>query len=233
MRIEPDLSGVELVFVGKLNPAIFTPAWFAMHKLLPDGIAESAKLEVAHDEMTAFSTDWLRLRVTTTQLQLLATVLSYVRLVDLARRTFGEHLRHTPLTALGINRYVHFRVQHPIDRTRLGRTLAPVTPWGKWAAALGTDDTHGGMTSLTMTQVHPSDRSHDDRINVRVEPSTAVGHGLTGVFVVVNDHFVPQGDNPAGASQVIELLSRHHESSRRNSEDIIDHIMSMTQQAPQ
>lgn len=232
MQIEPDLSGAELVFVGKLNPAIFTPAWFAMHKLLPDGIAESAKLEMAHDQVTAFSTDWLKLRVTATQLQLWATVPPPVRLVDLARRTFGEHLHHTPLTALGINRHVHFRVPRAADRTRLGRALAPVAPWGKWAAALETDEL-GGMTSLTMTQVHPVDRSHKDRINATVEPSNVVGHGRTGIYVAVNDHFVPQGDDPTGARQVIELLERHHESSWRNSEEIIDHIMSLTQQAAQ
>lgn len=224
MRIDPELSGAELVFVGNFNPAILTPAWFAMHRLLPNGIAESAKLEMAHNQMTAFSTDWLQLQVTATQLQLRATVPPYVRLVDLAKRTFGEHLHHTRLTALGINRHVHFRVPRATDRTRLGRALAPVAPWGK--SALDTDKL--GMTSLTMTQVHPVDRSHKDRINATVEPSNVVGHGRTGIYVAVNDHFEPQGDDPTGAHQVIKVLAQHHESSWRNSEEIIDHIMSLT-----
>ena len=35
MRIEPEISGVAVVLLGDFNPAIFTPAWFAMHELLP------------------------------------------------------------------------------------------------------------------------------------------------------------------------------------------------------
>ena len=30
MRIEPAISGVEVVLLGDFNPAIFTPAWFAI-----------------------------------------------------------------------------------------------------------------------------------------------------------------------------------------------------------
>lgn len=230
MRIVPDLSGAALVFVGNFNPAILTPAWFTMHGLLPDRIAESANLEVAHDQMTVWSTEWLRLHVTPTQLHLRAMAAPHVRLVDLARRIFGEHLHHTPLTALGINRDVHFQVGRMTDRTRLMRALAPVAAWGKWAAALGTDDKPSGMTSLTMTEVQPVDRSHKDRIHTTVEPSMVVGDGRTGVYVGVNDHFVPQGDDSPGAGQVIDLLERHHDFSWRNSEEIIDHIVSLAQQ---
>ena len=36
MRIEPEISGVSVVLLGDFNPAIFTPAWFALHGLLPE-----------------------------------------------------------------------------------------------------------------------------------------------------------------------------------------------------
>ena len=65
MRIDPEISGVHVTILGKFNPAIFTPAWFALHDLLPKSAAESANLRVAHQEITAFSTDWLRLEVRT------------------------------------------------------------------------------------------------------------------------------------------------------------------------
>lgn len=61
MRIQPEIDEVGVVLVGSLNPAIFTPAWFALHGLLPESAAESAELEVAHPQLTRFSTDWLRL----------------------------------------------------------------------------------------------------------------------------------------------------------------------------
>ena len=43
MRIEPEISGVQIVLVGDFNPAIFTPAWFALYRLLPESVASSAK----------------------------------------------------------------------------------------------------------------------------------------------------------------------------------------------
>ena len=47
MRIEPEISSVSVILLGDFNPAIFTPAWFALHDLLPKGAAESADLNVA------------------------------------------------------------------------------------------------------------------------------------------------------------------------------------------
>ena len=63
MLIVPEISGTSIVLVGSFNPAIFTPAWFEMHRLLPEGTAEIAKLEVAHAQATAFSAEWLHLNV--------------------------------------------------------------------------------------------------------------------------------------------------------------------------
>ena len=48
MRIEPEIDGVSVILVGSFNPAIFTSAWFALHGLLLEPIADSADLAVAH-----------------------------------------------------------------------------------------------------------------------------------------------------------------------------------------
>lgn len=228
MRIEPDLSGVDIVFLGKFNPAILTPAWFAMHELLPNRVAESATLIAAHSDVTAFQADWLQLHVTQDEFRIHTAQSPYVRLSDLAERVFGEQLHHTPLKALGINRQVHFQVRNMDERDRIGRALAPVTAWGSWSDALGNSGDHGGPTSLTMTQVSPDDRPDDDRINVTVEPSGLVGDGRTGVYVRVNNHFVRQGVDNASTREVVALLKKHFESSICFSDDIIDHVMSLT-----
>lgn len=227
LRIEPDLSGVDIAFLGQFNPAILTPAWFAMHELLPNRVAESATSVVAHRDVTAFQADWLQLHVTQDEFRIHTAQSPYVRLYDLAERVFGEHLHHTPLKALGINRQVHFRVRNMAERDRIGRILAPVTVWGSWSDALGTTGDHGGPTSLTMTQVSPDDRPEDDRINVTVEPSGLVGDGHTGVYVRVNNYFVHQGVDSASTREVVALLKKHFESSIRFSDGIIDHVMSL------
>ena len=57
MRIAPEISGAAIVLLGDFNPAILTPAWFAMHELLPKAVADSANMEVAHRQATVFSTE--------------------------------------------------------------------------------------------------------------------------------------------------------------------------------
>ena len=225
MRIEPELSGAAIILAGDFNPAIFTPAWFAMHNLLPKGIVDSADLRVAHPQVTEFTTDWLQIRVVVDRFSAETLQAPYVRLCDLVVRVFKEHLHHTPLRAVGINRHVHFRVESYAKRDQIGRNLAPVDAWGDWGKALGKNGRQGGMTSLTMTQINLHGRSSDDKINVTVEPSNRVGEGRDGVYTHVNDHYAL--DNADSTQGLMELLERSFERSLKRSDGIIDHIMSL------
>lgn len=56
MRIEPEISGVGIVLLGAFNPMILTPAWFAMHGILPKAAAENATLKSANPQEVEFST---------------------------------------------------------------------------------------------------------------------------------------------------------------------------------
>ncbi len=227
MRIEPEISGVSVVLLGQFNPAIFTPAWFALQGLLPESDTAGADLQVAHKQVTAFSTEWLRLEVTAKRFLVETLQAPYIRLRDLTARLFKEHLSHTPLNALGINRDVHFQVRSSTERDRMGRTLAPVEPWGAWGHDLGLDGEHGGMTSLTMSQVAPEGRPTGGRINVKVEPSNRIGQGQLGVYVQVNDHYANDDDGPGAGVRLIGLLEDNFDTSISRSNSIIDHIMSL------
>ena len=227
MRIEPEISGVAVVLLGKFNPAIFTPAWFAMHGLLPESAAENATLEVAHQQVTKFSTDWLDLEVVPGRFSVETRQAPYIRLRDLVARVFKEHLFHTPLNMFGINRNVHFQVSSLTARDRIGRTLAPVAPWGTWGQDLGLTGEHGGMTSLTMTQVDPEGRPKGGRINVKVEPSNRIVQERLGVYVEVNDHYAINDTSPSAGERLMKLFEDNFDMSLRRSDDIIDHIMSL------
>ena len=227
MRIEPEISGVAINILGKFNPAIFTPAWFALHNLLPQSAADSANLGIAHQQLTAFSTDWLRLEVSTERFTAETLQAPNIRLRDLVVSVFNKHLYHTPLSALGINRSVHFQVPSMAARDRLGRILAPVEPWGAWMHALGSTGEQGGMTSLTMTQVDPEGRPPGGRINVKVEPSNRIGQGRLGVFVEVNDHYAIDNTSPSAGKQLMRLLDDNFDSSLSRSDGFVDHLMSL------
>ena len=228
MRIEPEISGVNVVLRGDFNPAIFTPAWFALHNLLPESVADSAVLQVAHQQVTAFDADWLHFQVTVDQFTVDTSQAPYVRVRDLVIRVFKEHLFHTPLRAFGINRNVHFRVKSFAERARIGRTLAPVEPWGKLGQNLGLSGENGGMTSLTMSQVAPHGRPTGGQINITVEPSHRIGKGRTGVYVRVNDHYAIDNAELETAERLMELFEINFDPSLERSNGIIDHIMSLT-----
>ena len=227
MRIEPEISGVSVVLLGDFNPAIFTPAWFALHDLLPESVADSADLQVAHQQVTDFVADWLRLQVTAERFSVGTSQAPYIRLRDLVARIFKEYLHHTPLRAFGINREVHFQVPSFTARDRIGRTLAPVEPWGAWRHNLGLDGEHGGMTSLTMSQVDPKGRPTGGQINVTVETSKQIGKGRTGVYVRVNDHYAIENAELGTAGRLMQLFEDNFDTSLKRSDDIVDHIMSL------
>ena len=180
-----------------------------------------------HQQVTVFSTDWLRLEVTAERFLGETLQAPYVRLRDLIVRVFKEHLYHTPLKALGINRNVHFQVSSLNARDRIGRTLAPVEPWGAWKHDLGLDGEHGGMTSLTMSQVDPEGRPKGGHINVKVEPSKRIGQGRLGVYVQVNDHYAIDDPSPQAGERLIGLFEDNFDMSLMRSDSIIDHIMSL------
>ena len=227
MRIEPEISSVSVVLIGDFNPAIFTPAWFALHGLLPEDVAESAELQVAHQQVTEFAADWLHLQVTTERFVAQTSQAPYVRVCDLVVRTFKEYLHHTPLRAFGINRQVHFQVKSSAERDRIGRTLAPVEPWGAWRQDLGLDDEYSGMKSLTMSQVNPEGRPTGGQINVTVELSSQIRNRRIEVHVRVNDHYAGNNAELETAEHLMELLASNFDTSLERSNGIIDHIMSL------
>ena len=229
MRIEPEISGVDVIVLGAFNPALFTPAWFVLHGLLPEGAADSAEVEIIHPLVTEFTFDWLHLKVTAEHFSAETSQAPHVRVRDLVVRVFREYLPHTPLKGFEINRRVHFRVRNPADRDRIGRMLAPVEPWGRWGPDLGLDGEHSGMTSLTMSQLDPPGRAAGGRINVTVEPSNRIGDPRSGVYVLVNDHYlIDEAGSTTGRSTGI--LEENFETSLERSGGIIDHVMSLAKE---
>ena len=97
MKIEPEIAGVSIVLAGHFNPAIFTPAWFGWHGLLPLKLVQSAdKNVVAQPQISVFNAEWLNLEVLQRTFKISTTQSPVVRLRDLALRVFREHLPHTP-----------------------------------------------------------------------------------------------------------------------------------------
>ena len=231
MRIQPEIDGVAVVLRGSFNPAIFTPAWFVLHELLPRTAADSATLQVAHAQVTEFSFDWLSLQVTSDMFVAETTQAPHVRVRDLVLRVFEELLYHTPLRLMGINRNTHVPVANLAELDRIGRTLAPVEPWGRYVEELDLGGRDGGMTALKMSQLSPKGRPAGSQINITVEPSNRIGGGRPGVYVQVNDQYAIPKDDPQSGQGLLRALEGSFESSLIRSESIVDHVLSLRRES--
>ena len=219
---------MQIVLLGQFNPPIFTPAWFAHNGLLSEGIEGSAQVQVIHPQIADFTADWLHVQVTNDRFLAETQQAPYRRLCELVVRMFSECLHHTPLTAFGVNRNVHFPASDAEARKRMERALAPPEPWNPVRGTLGLDSGHGGMNTIQVSHRRPEGRGEGGQINVTVRPSVLVGEGRTGVFVGVNDHFV--ADQPDGSTRhLMSFLKAEFSSSRKRSDEIIDHVMSLTE----
>lgn len=227
MRTKPEMSGVSVVLLGSFNPAIFTPAWFVMHDLLPKSVADNAELQVAHRHLCVFSTEWLQFEVTPDRFQAGTQQAPVVRIRDLVLRVFREHLFHTPVGAFGINRDVHFRATSRAAMNQLGRVLAPVEPWKAIGNEFDPTRSDSGLASLTMRQSKVEDRPTGGQINVKVEPSNRIGNGQTGVYVQVNDHYQIDESRADGREKLLRLLEDGFDQSIQRADSIVDHLMSL------
>ncbi len=229
MIIEPEKNNVSIVFVGSLNPAIFSPAWFVANNLMSKDILDGAEVEIIHNQIAVFTvSDWLRIQVEPNRFIAATTEPPFVRLSDLVVRTFGEALIHTPISKMGINRQVHFSVGDEETRNKIGMKLAPQEAWGEWAGYIAgkKPEKRGGMVSVVMQQVDIDDRE-TGYIQAKVGPSPLIKNG-SGVFVEVNDHYeISNDDSSDGAIRMTEILSKQFDNSIRHSEWIVDQIMAL------
>jgi hypothetical protein len=230
MRIEPELSAASVVLIGSFNPKIFQPFWMAKHGLISEKAAEAAEISVIHSEISAFSIDGLfSIQVDRNRFAIERKIAPLILVSDTVVRLFSELLPHTPVQKMGINRFVHFNVGSFDERDRIGMTLAPQQPWGEWGKKLSSGEgaKHGGMLSLAVVQKDVPDRP-GGWVQAKIEPSTRVGGGLTGIYMEVNDHYeITDESEKSTPLAMMKILSEKWDKSIQNSENIIDGIMSL------
>ena len=132
MRISPQIDRATIVLVGRFNPAIFQPAWFALHKMIGQKEAETADIELIHKEVSQFKLDQFEFQVLADRFAITSLDTHPEHIRDLVISCFGQFLPHTPVRAMGINRAVHFDTGDFEVRDCVGGRLAPKDAWGAW-----------------------------------------------------------------------------------------------------
>lgn len=188
-------QGCYSVFLGSFNPAIFTPHWLEREGLISRKEADGAEIDVIHRDLARFAIPGLKFEMVSERFQIFAEAEPFIRLIDIVGPLFIEKIPHVPVTSMGINYFVHADLQDWKKRLRFGRALAPLEPWGAFAASFANDESNetGGMIDLTMQA--PRLDENDGVVRVTIQPSNKIKNP-TGIFVQVNDSFEPKAVHP-------------------------------------
>ena len=172
------IVGTSVVLVGRFNPAIIHPAWFAHHEVLPPSdLAEDPDLKVVSPSLALFQIGWLTVQVTDDHFELSTMESDRVVLMRDAAINIFALLSHTPLNAIGLNRPPHY----PLGDGQLQRIREVVPPSPPWTLF----ETPSELSSLTV-QGARADFAHPGYIRLTIEPSVRI---VNGIFISINDHF--------------------------------------------
>ena len=217
------LDRASIVLLGRFNPSIFHPAWFARFGLLRDAEADQAKDLIATDQLSKFQADWIGIQVTPDRFYAFSDDPAASNpLRDLVASAFSV-LEHTHFWALGLNRQMHYRVETEEQWHRFGHSLVPK---GEWEPHM----INPGLRTLRI-----EGRRHgapEARIQYAVEPSVPYH---PGVYFSVNEHYggtkasddkVAEASKPEGRRKLLGILTKEWEVSRDYAKTVAEALMS-------
>jgi hypothetical protein len=210
----PEISGTSVVLIGSFNPAIIQPAWLASKGLIGESEADAANIDVITHDISAFSTDWLRVLVTGDRFLCASEVApSFDLLRDLTVGIF-RHLAETPITAMGINRSFHFPAPSEEAWHAFGHKLAPKDIWNDVMSNPG--------TRAVVIQGARPDKAVG-HVFATVEPSIRV---QPGIYININDHYQLDQMGSSNASAMADVLITNWEPSFGRAQTIVDRLLS-------
>jgi len=165
-----------IVLLGKFNPNIFHPLWYAQNGLIPIEEVENVTELICSDEVSTFVYNDIHFQIERHRFGLTTRDESRIfPLRDLVTGTF-QILENTPLTAFGFNRDMQFELKDAETWHNVGHRLAPKSPWVDVLRSPG---------MLIVGMLGTRSDSHRDQVNIRVQP---VMNGNHAVQVAINQH---------------------------------------------
>ncbi len=231
MRIASLLDRFSAVVLGSFNPAIFSPAWFALNKLVSVADADKPTNLIIHNQVCQFEIGELSIFCDQERFAVSCSTNVYEIAKDLVLSTFGGILPHTPIRGLGLNREVQFDCSSQTVRDAVGDILAPKAPWGLWAEDLlnaGGASQHGsGLASLTMRYHRPS-MPFPGHIQAQVQSSILPTLIRTGIYMSVNSHYdLGSKSNKLSTNLLMKIGEDEWTKSIDKADMIIDQIQEL------
>jgi hypothetical protein len=202
---------LNIVFIGDFNPSIIQPYWLRSKELIKEEEAESASVNVIHNELVQFViSDWAIFQITRNRFELTTTQQAYFEpLKDLATSIF-RILKETPLKSVGINHIRHYTVSEKEYRV-LGDKLSPVANWQSVMK----------LPRLSSVEIVEQGESAD-KIIVRVQPSDTLKAPFS-FMIYINQHI----DSTGNATTLLKMFEDQWQHSFGISDNIEKNIATL------
>lgn len=228
MAFTPEVFASAIIAVGSFNPAIFSPDWLERNGLIGSDDADTARqgnqgkpLLISH-QATIFETKWFAIQVLENQFSLTSKEALLPPLKDLAVSIF-QLVPHTPVSAVGLNFFGHYKLATEAEYHRVGDVLAPKDIWKSLYP-----DQQVGLADLTVRVQHGQrgelPKTRDEK-RISVQPSTKIRYGA---FLSYNDHHeLPSGEGPDGrsAERVASVVDNEWESAWKDAVRVFDGLL--------
>jgi hypothetical protein len=189
---ELKIDAASVVILGTFQPLAITPASLATEGLLGKDEALSAQTSLLTPELCLFDAAWLHAEITSNRILFSTTdTAESIRLRDLANGVLAMSPA-PPVSAVGLNRNVHFQVASVDEWHAIGDRLVPKADWNDILNLPGT-------RALVLMGARSDE--YAGHIQISVEPSFKLGPGIFGVYMEHNDHYLLQEAEKQPASR--------------------------------
>lgn len=209
--------GINVQILGRWNPALFVPRWFADVGLLPNEEVDAANLSIVHEEIAQFDVGWLALRVTRDRFLASTSQIGHAEaLRDLVVGTL-ELLTHTPTQVVGVNHDFLFTFKDRESFDSFGWALVSPKQWPQLERP--------GMAALQVQGMRTDKR--EGYVRVMLNPVLDGTHRLT---VGINDHYaVAEEAASRSTAEIASILADRWFDSAAEAEGIVATMREVTQ----
>lgn len=225
-----EIFGSSIVAIGDFNPAIFSPDWLERNGLLGAQDAEAARQGpsfIASHQVSVFETEWFAVQVLENQFSLTSKGALSPAFMDLAVGILTL-VRHTPITAIGLNFMGHFKLASEAEYHKVGDVLAPKIIWDE---LYPDEEISAGLGVLTVRiQNAPRGTTPKSGDEKRISLQSS-GRVKFGIFLSYNNHreiHVDENDNQTSAECAAEIVTREWQSSWDDAVRVFDGLISKT-----
>jgi hypothetical protein len=223
-----EMFGSSVIIVGKFNPPIVSPDWLERNQLFGRDDAESARQGTSFllsHQASQFETPWCSILVVENQLSVISKGAVTESFKDLAAGICSL-LPQTPMDAIGLNFYGHFKMTSTDEYHRVGDFFAPKAIWNSIFSA---DKFNTGLQDLTMRVARGARNQkpkNNDFKHVTLQPS---GQILEGIYLQLNDNHdltkAEASDARTASERAAEVVDMQWSDVRRQAEELFDELL--------